>query len=1310
MNLLRVLILSIFCSNVLYAQLSGTISVCPTCTYPDLTSAGGAFAAINSQGLNGNLILEIQDDLSEPGIVSLNAWSEIPVSANWTLNIRPDGNTMRTISNSGATSGGLIRISGAHRVTIDGRDPANTTLDFTNRFLTFINTETNSPAFSFTSDATFNAIRSCIIEGANLATNGGVVSFGGGPTTGNDNNAIQYCDIKNATTNPRNAIYSSSSNKSNDNVAITFNRIYNFYSDVTGTFNGIFLSTNNDGWTIEHNSFYQQNTLTTALTNQRDLYAIHVNNTGHHSIQYNYIGGDSPDASIDSQPWSISYSSATLRVGGIWIEKASTTEQTLISSNTITNLTILNSSAVVLNDVFFGINAGIASDGSSTTGCRCSVEDNYIGAKADGTGAIIIAETNAGGIVKGIDVGGPIKTDVLRNSIKNISISASEATVSSAFIGIDFSVTYSPFSDVISNNVESNSVISIPTSDQTVFAAIRTKAGSRANLNKNLIGSLTDLSKENIITINSCSSCTASYTVSGICASGLGSANSINRNIVGNITLTGTTSQSNRVSAIRVEGDIESIQKNTISNIKASGVESEVYGIYVGSMSVNSTISNNMITLGLLQTVDVPFIGIYNDISNTTSLSVLANSVAITGPGGVGNSKSTFAFYRNSDTPVNIIANLLFNDRSGDGDHFAIGTSSLTNWSNTTSNYNLLFAASSSNTGFFGIASQTFADWQAATVGDLNSTNYDPSPKFISLSSGDLRIPDDGSAAVNNNLVDKGGNNAASNVVLDDIDGAQRLDIVDIGASEVLINWIGGAPGLETDWFTAANWSGGVPSCGTKDRIKIRPTNFQPELTGAAEFRDMVIIRDATLNVSGTGSLTQCPDAESPFGLVINGSLIVTGSQPFTVRGDFTQNNVFDYGTGNLILDGSSSQYIRGDYPFAINNITVDGGGPKILEQKITVNGALMFVDGVLNTTQSSVLTLATSASYTGSSATAYVDGPLAKKSNSISEFVFPVGKNGFLRAISITPNNTLPTTFTAEYFHESALDNIGSATDGSLLRISDNEYWVLDRSGLSDAYVKLNWDSRSGVSANAADRSNLRVAHWNGVQWNNEGGSLITGTQSTGSVTSDIISSFSPFTLGSEVEANPLPIELLSFTAEVIKGKVKITWVTTAEFNNDYFTIESLTRGDHFQPIATVSGKGTTREKSVYTAWDNNPTKGLSYYRLKQTDRDRKTKAYPPTPVTINDNLEATPSLSTYPNPIQQNSFRVTLTEFDKSARISIRIIDLTGKVHLEQTLLTDGNGEANLQIANTFASGLYLIQASNGIDGYVHKISIIK
>jgi len=85
------------------------------------------------------------------------------------------------------------------------------------------------------------------------------------------------------------------------------------------------------------------------------------------------------------------------------------------------------------------------------------------------------------------------------------------------------------------------------------------------------------------------------------------------------------------------------------------------------------------------------------------------------------------------------------------------------------------------------------------------------------------------------------------------------------------------------------------------------------------------------------------------------------------------------------------------------------------------------------------------------------------------------------------------------------------------------------------------------------------------------------------------------------------LPVELSSFTAEVIYERVHLKWITETEVNNYGFEIERKQVGNEWQRIGFIEGYGTTSESNEYS-FINNITDiniRLIKYRLKQMDFD---------------------------------------------------------------------------------------------------------
>lgn len=97
--------------------ISGTILVGTGNTYTSLTGTSGVFNYINGNIVNGNVDIVVTSDLTETGAVALDQITETGIGG-YTVTIKPNGDTLRNIT--GSFVGGLIRLNGADRITIDG--------------------------------------------------------------------------------------------------------------------------------------------------------------------------------------------------------------------------------------------------------------------------------------------------------------------------------------------------------------------------------------------------------------------------------------------------------------------------------------------------------------------------------------------------------------------------------------------------------------------------------------------------------------------------------------------------------------------------------------------------------------------------------------------------------------------------------------------------------------------------------------------------------------------------------------------------------------------------------------------------------------------------------------------------------------------------------------------------------------------------------------------------------------------------------------------------------------------------------------
>ncbi|MBI3520934.1 MAG: hypothetical protein HY062_16465, partial [Bacteroidetes bacterium] len=112
---------------------------------------------------------------------------------------------------------------------------------------------------------------------------------------------------------------------------------------------------------------------------------------------------------------------------------------------------------------------------------------------------------------------------------------------------------------------------------------------------------------------------------------------------------------------------------------------------------------------------------------------------------------------------------------------------------------------------------------------------------------------------------------------------------------------------------------------------------------------------------------------------------------------------------------------------------------------------------------------------------------------------------------------------------------------------------------------------------------------------------------------------------------SSPLPIELLYFNANVSDNNSVLTnWETASELNNDFFTVEKSQNSLDWEVAAVIKSAGTSTQSLKYSFSDHTPYKGISYYRLKQTDKDGKFKYTPIQSVSLKESVAA----ALYPNP----------------------------------------------------------------------------
>jgi hypothetical protein len=462
-------------------------------------------------------------------------------------------------------------------------------------------------------------------------------------------------------------------------------------------------------------------------------------------------------------------------------------------------------------------------------------------------------------------------------------------------------------------------------------------------------------------------------------------------------------------------------------------------------------------------------------------------------------------------------------------------------------------------------------------------------------------------------------------------------------------------------------------------------TNFASSPLHLLDIQD-----NSEVSVSGNVNLNAPASGELEIRLIDNAFFRIGGN--FVRAAAPNAFGEFDCSTGTPTCEymGTSAQVIAEDVgsggdSFYYYNLEIDnsfGTIPQLtMEGLATVHGDLTMNDGVVESDATDILVVDDNGTTSNASDASYVDGYMRKVGN--DAFTFPCGNGGFYAPLGITAPTGATEQFECRYLlstpHDDGYDS--TAIPSGIDHISKVEYWQVNRTaGSSNPTVTLSWDTpRSGGVTSPAD---LRFMRWDGSAWQTHGAAGVAGTATAGTLnnsTAVTVFNGDPFTLGTVTPINPLPIELLDFTAELEIDHVNLRWTTKSESDNDYFTVERSQEGDQWEPIVEVDAAGNSSVELDYETVDLNPLNGTSYYRLKQTDFDG-TYSYSPVAV-INREIQ----LTIYPNPTNGNVSVVGESTID-----DIVVYNATGQVVAVDSQQYDGEWKLS---TDNLADGTYFL-----------------
>jgi len=369
----------------------------------------------------------------------------------------------------------------------------------------------------------------------------------------------------------------------------------------------------------------------------------------------------------------------------------------------------------------------------------------------------------------------------------------------------------------------------------------------------------------------------------------------------------------------------------------------------------------------------------------------------------------------------------------------------------------------------------------------------------------------------------------------------------------------------------------------------------------------------------------------SPASLKIGSSYTISGDGIVNINGDATlkygsPDGISSSGeTGNIQTDtrvfsntagyaliGSVDQVTGTGLPTTVSRLNIEKFNPEntvTFTNEVAVTERLHMRRGIV-VNPDHELTIGSSVELPGN--LDYEEGVIRGKITrwipaSTGSYLFPVGKTTYNPATVQFTSSTNGGTLTAEFIDQIPVGYLGNLPqifdEITFNNLSEKGFWRIEaNNGLSNGTYTLRLDASGFPGVDVPGNIRILKSPSESYTWSIDGTFL--------SFTDDIIihsgmSGFSDFALGGDSNENPLPIELLHFTAAINNAEVFLSWATASEINNDFFTLERSVDMQTAEVIGYVQGAGNSNQTLAYQFTDRHPLPGISYYRLKQTDFD---------------------------------------------------------------------------------------------------------
>lgn len=312
----------------------------------------------------------------------------------------------------------------------------------------------------------------------------------------------------------------------------------------------------------------------------------------------------------------------------------------------------------------------------------------------------------------------------------------------------------------------------------------------------------------------------------------------------------------------------------------------------------------------------------------------------------------------------------------------------------------------------------------------------------------------------------------------------------------------------------------------------------------------------------------------------------------------------------------------------------------------------------------------------------------------------FPIGTS----SASFTGVTISGSTGPAETFTANVTNTITNTAPANTLL----KEWTIEETvaGGNEDTLRFAWTIADEGASGFSGANPVFVGRWNGTAYEFTAASVSgTGVAADPYVAKAFgFTSFGKFILSN---SGNLPVRFTNLSAVRNAGKVTVRFTNATELDVVRYVIERSADGRDFSSIGSLNARSNNASSSSYSFEDIQSGSQSVFYRIRAFEAGG-TEIISPV-MKVSSTRNGTSGISIYPNPVQSQSFQLSLQQLP-AANYSIQVINAQGQKVYTQSLQLNGEGQVTqqIQLPASIASGNYMVRVANATSVFIERIVI--